>query len=253
MVVGDDKTLAVAKGDFILMDYIAKVKETGEAFDTSLAEDAKQAEIFKENIVYEPMLVVVGEGWVLGSLDEQLAGMEVGKKVTVEIPAEKGFGRRDPSKIKQVPLRKFDNQKIAPAPGMDVEVDGKRAIVRSVGAGRVQVDFNPPLAGRTLIYDVEIKQILQTQEEKTRNLIHRRIPMVDVNKFEIEMTENNITVKTPEEALALEGLHLARRGVALDIQKFFQDIDTVRFIEEYKRKEAKAEPSNEEKPQPSQA
>mgnify|MGYP000610232690 FL=1 len=221
----------INKGDFILMDYVAKIKETNTVFDTSLAEVAKQNGIFRENFIYEPMLVVVGEGWVLKGLDEKLTGLEVGKKAVIEVPPEKAFGLRDPSKIKVVPLRKFQQQKITPYPGLEVEIDGKLAVVRSVGAGRVQVDFNPPLAGKTLIYEVEVKKLLQTPEEKIKALIHRRIPNIPPEKFELEFSEKTVTIKMPEEALSLDRLQPVKRGIASDIQRFFADIETIVFID----------------------
>ncbi|RJX16456.1 peptidylprolyl isomerase [Candidatus Bathyarchaeota archaeon] len=245
------ETNIVGKGDFILMDYIAKIKETNTIFDTTFVEEAKKAGIFKENNVYEPMLVVVGEGWVLKGLDEKLVGLEVGKKITVEIPPEKAFGPRDPSKIKSIPLRKFQQQKITPYPGLEVEVDGKLAVVRSVGAGRVQVDFNPPLAGRTLIYEVEVKQILQTPIEKIKALIHRRIPTVSPEKFEVEFLNKKVTIKMPKESLSFDRLQLVKRGIVSDIQKFFPDVEEVVFVDRYvMKKEVKA---GEAEPKPEQA
>jgi peptidylprolyl isomerase len=244
-------TMPTSKGDFIIMDYTAKVKETNEIFDTSTSDTAKKANIFRENIIYEPMLVVIGENWVLKGLDEKLVGQEAGTKTQIEVPPDKGFGTRDPSKIKLVPLRRFRDQKVALYPGLEVEFEGKLAVVRSVGAGRVQLDFNPPLAGKTLIYDIEIKQILQTPLEKIKALIHRRIPLVDINKIDVEISEKNVTIKIPEEAFALEGLQLAKRGIAADIHKFFQEIDKVIFIENFERKVAKPSTMKEEaKPQP---
>jgi len=52
--------LPVSKGDFILIDYTTKIKETSETFDTTSADEAKKSNIFKENARYEPMLVIVG-------------------------------------------------------------------------------------------------------------------------------------------------------------------------------------------------
>lgn len=238
-----------SKGDFVLIDYTAKVKETNEVFDTSSAETAKQSKIFKENMIYEPMLVAIGENWVLKGLDEQLAGLDVGKKVTIEIPPEKAFGLRDPSKIKLVPLRKFKDQKIAPYPGLEVDVDGRPAVIRSVGAGRVQVDFNSPLAGRTLVYDVEVKQILTDKQQKIKALIHRRIPSVNADKFTVEIDGEKIVVHVPDEALTLERLQLAKRGTVSDIKKYIPEISEIIFIEKYILKEAKKPSEEEPKPQ----
>ena len=62
--------MALQKGDFILINYTAKVKETNEVFDTTYEEVAKKEHLYKEGEIYEPKLVVVGEGWVLKALDD---------------------------------------------------------------------------------------------------------------------------------------------------------------------------------------
>ena len=65
--------MALQKGDFILIDYVAKVKETNEVFDTTKEDVAKKEHLFKEGRIYEPKLVVVGEvGWVLKPLDDSI-------------------------------------------------------------------------------------------------------------------------------------------------------------------------------------
>ena len=231
--------MALQKGDFILLDYIAKVKETGEVFDTTIEEVAKKERLYKEGEIYEPKLVVIGEGWVLKALDESLTNMEVGKTETVEIPPEKAFGARDPEKVRRVPLRHLTAKGITPTLGMRLEYDGKMAVVRAIGAGRVLLDFNPPLAGKTLVYEVTVKKELETPEEKIAALIHRRIPAVEAEKFKFTIKAKNVSIEMPEEAFYLEGIQVAKRGIALDIQKFFPEITAVKFTETF-RAEPKA-------------
>jgi peptidylprolyl isomerase len=102
--------MALQKGDFILIDYVAKVKETGEVFDTTIEEVAKKERLYKEGEIYEPKLVVVGEGWVLKALDESFLSMDVGKSSVVEIPPEKAFGLRDPEKVRTCPIEAVDGE-----------------------------------------------------------------------------------------------------------------------------------------------
>jgi peptidylprolyl isomerase len=226
--------MALQKGAFVILDYTAKVKETGEVFDTTKEEVAKKERLYKEGEIYEPKLVVVGEGWVLKPLDESLATMEVGKTATVEIPPEKAFGPRDPEKVKRVPLRHITEKGVTPTLGMRVEYDNKLATVRAIGAGRVLLDFNPPLAGKTLVYEVTVNKKLETQEEKIAALIHRRIPTVETDKFKFTVKAKAVNIEMPEEAFYLDGVQVAKRGVALDIQKFFPEITTVKFTETFK-------------------
>jgi peptidylprolyl isomerase len=234
--------MALQKGDFILMDYVAKVKETSETFDTTIEETAKKERLYKEGEIYEPKLVVIGEGWVLKALDESLTTMEIGKTSPVEISPEKAFGERDPEKVKRVSLRHLTAKGITPTLGMRIEYDGKMATVRAAGAGRVLLDFNPPLAGKTLVYEVTVQKKLETISEKIGALIHRRIPAVEENKFKFTVRAKAVNIEMPEETFYLEGIQVAKRGVATDIQKFFPKITTVKYSETFK-----AEPKTEKK------
>lgn len=229
--------LPFEKGDFLLIDYIAKVAETEEVFDTTIEDVSKKEGIHREGAIYEPMLIILGEGWILKALDEAIQNLEVGQTAKIEVPPEKGFGNRDPEKVKMYPLKRFTAQGISPKVGMRVEVDGRMATIRAISGGRVQLDFNPPLAGKTLIYEVTVRKKLETIEEKIRALIHRRIPQVEIGKFGLEILEDSVTINVPEEAFYIEGIQVIKRGIFLDIQKFFPEKKTVRFIEVFTRKE----------------
>jgi len=232
--------MVLQKGDFILIDYTAKVKETNEVFDTTNEETSKKEHLHKEGELYEPTLIVIGEGWMLKTLDESFTTMEPSKAATVEISPDKAFGARDPEKVKRVPLKQLIAKGINPAIGMRIEYGGKNASIRSIGAGRVLLDFNLPLAGKTLVYDVTVQKKLETNEEKMGALIHRRIPVADAAKFKLVLEANALTVEMPEEAFYLEGIQVAKRGVAVDVQKFFPEIVAVKFVETFKA-EPKAE------------
>lgn len=232
--------MPIQKSDFILVDYTGKVKETGEVFDTTSEETAKEKKLYKEGEIYEPRLVVVGEGWVLKALDEALLTFKIRKKnESVEIPPENAFGNRDPEKVKLVPLRRLVARGITPKVGAQVEYDKRLATVRTMGSGRVTLDFNPPLAGKTLVYEVAVKKKLKTDEEKISALIHRRIPAVEDEKFAFKVGKTNVTVNMPEEAFYVEGIQLAKRGIALDIQRFLPELKTVKFVEAFKKRETK--------------
>jgi FKBP-type peptidyl-prolyl cis-trans isomerase 2 len=213
--------LVTQKGDFIYVDYTAKIQETNEMFDTTLEEKAKEGGIFKEDAVYESLFVVVGAGWVLKKLDNSLIDLELDQETHIVIPPEDGFGLRDPSKVKVIPISRFRKQEITPYQGAQVEIDGKTAIVRSVGAGRVQVDFNPSLAGKTLEYELTVKSIIEEKLDKIKALIHRRINAVGVEQFNLSVTDKEISIEIPEEAFYLQGLQFAKRGIASDLRDFF--------------------------------
>jgi len=222
------------KGDFLLVDYVAKVKETGEVFDTTLEEVAKNERLYKEGEVYESKLIVVGEGWVLKALDDSLPSLKVSKSEAVEIPPDKAFGPRDPEKLRMIPVRRLRDKGITPQIGMRIEYEKKSATIRTVGAGRVTLDFNPPLAGKTLVYEVTAKTKLKSPEEKLTALVHRRTPLVEAAKFRIKIKNVEVEIQVPDEAFYLEGIQLAKRGIATDIHHFFPNISRVDFVETFK-------------------
>ena len=246
--------MALQKGDFILIDYTAKVKETSEIFDTTNEETAKKEHLHKEGEIHEPMLVAIGEGWVLKALDESLTTMEPNKPATVEIASKDAFGPRDPEKIKRVPLKQLLAKDVHnPSIGMRIDYNGKMATIRSIGAGRVLLDFNPPLAGRTLIYEVTVNKKLETSEEKIAAIVHRRIPVVEEAKFKFTIQDKTLSIDMPEDTFYIEGVQIAKRGIAMDLKKFLPEMTEIRFVETFKaepKPEIKPEQKQEPKPEP---
>ena len=234
--------MPIQKSDFIFVDYTGKVKETGDVFDTTSEETAKENKLYKEGDLYEPRLVVAGEGWLLKALDEALLTFKLKKKETVEIPPEKAFGNRDPEKVKLVPIRRLASRGLNPRMGEQIEYDKRLATVRTIGSGRVTLDFNPPLAGKTLVYEVTVNKKLKTAEEKISALINRRISAVEVEKFDFKVVKTSVTLDMPDEAFYVEGIQLAKRGIALDIQRFLPELTTIKFVEAFKKPEDATKP-----------
>ncbi|MFZ0514136.1 MAG: peptidylprolyl isomerase, partial [Candidatus Nitrosopolaris sp.] len=112
------------------------------------------------------------------------------------------------------------------------EIDERPGIVRFVGSGRVQVDFNHRLAGRTLTYKVNIIKKLESDNEKVLSLMKRRLALDD-EKIRFILEGTNLTIEFPEETFLTEGLQVIKRGIAGDIFKYV-GITNVKFIENYK-------------------
>ena len=239
--------MTVKPGDFLLVNFTLKVKESGETVDTTYDAVAKDTHLHREESTYGPRFIILGEGWLPKGLEDSLVGLDIGKQTTVELPPDKGFGTRDPAKMRLVPLRRFREQGV-PSPGAQIELDGRAATVRAVGAGRVQVDYNHPLAGRTLIYEVSIEKVVEDDNEKVLNIISKRIPEVDKAKFGVERNSSDLTIEVPEEAFYLSGLQVAKKSVTSDLQKYFPNIETISFHEVFKR--AVAPPDTEETSKP---
>ncbi|MGD0423050.1 MAG: FKBP-type peptidyl-prolyl cis-trans isomerase [Candidatus Bathyarchaeia archaeon] len=244
--------MAIKNGDFVLIDYTLKVKETGEIVGTTYEKVAKESKLYRGEEHYEPFFVIIGEGWVPKGLDEALTTLDTGKSSTIELSPEKAYGARDPKKVRLVPLRKFTADGVSPTPGLQLNIDGKPAQIRAVGAGRVQVDYNHPFAGRTLIYDVTVQKIIDVDEEKIRSLLHKRLSTVSADKFRVTIDNGKLGVEIPEEAFFLEGLQVEKRTLTADITKYLPKLETISFIEIFKKPAttapAEAKPEAEAQP-----
>lgn len=139
------------KGDFIEFNYTGKTAE-GVVFDTTVEAIGKKAGIKHD---FNPVVMCLGQGQLLVGLDKALVGKEVGKH-SIALKAEEAFGKKDAKKIQLVPMSKFTKEGLKPYPGMQIDVDGTLASVKRISGGRVLVDFNHPLSGHDVVYDVEI-------------------------------------------------------------------------------------------------
>ena len=224
--------MAITKGSLILIDYTAKVKDSDEIFETTIEENAKKSNLYDPSIKYEPRLVSIGEGWVLKGLDEFLSTSKIGDNLNVDISPDKAFGLRDPNKVRMIPQRKFGDKADEIKAGDVVDIDDRRGFVRFIGSGRVQVDFNHRLAGKTLSYNVNILKILKTDEEKTSSLVKRRI-LADSDKISISFNKSELIITLPEESFLIDGLQVIKKAISGDLFKFIPSIESIKFLEIY--------------------
>jgi len=224
--------MTLEKGSLILLDYTAKIKDTNEIFETTRESDIKDSKEFDPSKKYEPRLLGVGEGWVLKGLDDALLNANIDEHLNIEIPPEKAFGERDPSKVRMIPLRKLGEKANEIGVGDVVEIDQRMGIVRFIGSGRVQVDFNHKYAGRTLIYDANIVKKIESDDEKISNLIKRRLPL-ELTDIHYEKKDSDLEIIVPEKIFLLDGLQIIKRGIVNDISKFIPVFKTIVFVEKY--------------------
>ncbi len=166
--------MAMEEGDFVKIHYTGRVKETGEVIDTTREEVAEEHYL---DVRPGPVVVVVGAGMVWEPVEEELKGRKPGDSFEVEVPPEKAFGERDASLVRTY-RRSEVRGEVRPG-GTVVTPEGRRGRVVSVDGGRVRVDLNHPLAGRTLVYEVEVVGVLEDVVERAEGLLGTLAPDVD--------------------------------------------------------------------------
>jgi FKBP-type peptidyl-prolyl cis-trans isomerase 2 len=213
-------------GDFILIDYVGKVTESGEIFDLTKEDVAKEKGIYAPNFKYGALPVIIGANFVVKGLENSLKEMNVGDKKNITIKPEDAFGERDARFVKLIPASEFKKQGITPYPGMPVTISRLNGHVLSVSGGRVRVDFNHPLAGKTIEYEVEIKSLITYTKEKIAAILNFYLKEEKDTTIMIDKDVVEINVK-------IDATKFVKKTIADTIKKWISEIKKVRFVEEY--------------------
>ncbi len=219
----------ISKGDFIRISYTAKL-EDGTVIDTTDEKIAREYGIYNENTKYGDVYVVVGEGHVVKGLDEDFIGKEIGYKGKVVVPPEKAFGKYDPDKKDVYSITRFKEK---PEVGQRVRVGNRVGTVERIIGRRVIIDFNHPLAGKTLVFEYEIKEKLEKLEDKLKALfaIHTG---VDVLNVKVEDKKAIVEVSTDS---YLNQLFLIGRYRVINDAFRLLDLNEILIVERFKKDE----------------
>lgn len=182
----DQTEQTVNKNDFIELAFNAK--SNGEIFDTTNPKEAEKISGLKD---IKPLIISVGNGMILKSLDEELVGKELLKEYYLHLTPEKAFGYRNPNLVKTYSLSHFKKQNLNPYPGMAIQLDNIVARVVSVSGGRVTLDFNNPLAGKEVDYDFTIPRKVTDDNEKINALQDFFFRM----RFNFDIKDNKVIFK----------------------------------------------------------
>jgi FKBP-type peptidyl-prolyl cis-trans isomerase SlyD len=118
----------------------------------------------------DPVEYLHGAENIVPGLEKALEGKQAGDVVTVTVAPADGYGEYDEEEIDEVPVEDFEGLGDL-QPGMEIEMvdedgDSYEAIVLDVTDGKVRLDFNAPLAGKTLNYEVQVLSVRPATEEE---------------------------------------------------------------------------------------
>lgn len=138
----------VKKGDKVKVHYHGKLT-SGETFDSSAGRD--------------PLEFEVGGGMVIKGFDDGVTGMSIGEKKTITIPYNEAYGPRNPEMVIEMPKERFpENMEIEvgmPLMMSDQEGHQFQVEVTEIREAVVILDANHPLAGKDLVFDLELVEI----------------------------------------------------------------------------------------------
>ncbi len=191
--VGD----SMEDGSVVRVEYALFDADSDALIETNKESIAKDHERYEENHNYAPMLVVIGSGRLIEGFDEHLSSAEVGQSQSIIIPPEKGYGVSDSELIKTISLDKLaaQNRDVEHVGiGSPIYVDGRVGTLTFVAAGRARVDFNHPLAGKTLKYEYEVVELI---EEETSRLTALLEAESNHSGFEVEIADGEASITLP--------------------------------------------------------
>ena len=179
--------MALQKKDFIEIEFTGRVKG-GEVFDSNIKSELDKLGSKQEA---KPFVFCLGQGMFLKGIDDFLIGKESGKSYKIELTPENAFGKRESNLVQMIPAKFFKEHNLNPVPGAVFNFDNKMGKVLSVSGGRILVDFNNPLAGKDLEYDLKILKKLEDLNEKIKafnEFIFRQ-------DFKFEVKDKRLTIK----------------------------------------------------------
>ena len=233
------------EGNIIAISYTGKVVLSGEVFESTKEKEAIAAGIFSSEQKYEPLVVIVGEGDVLKGIDRALLEMKTGEHRKIVVKPEDGWGDRKPDNIAVVPLQQFREKKISPVPGLVVEINGRQGKVQSISGGRVRVDFNHPLAGKELEYELKVEKEITAAKEQADALYSKYFYMVPDKEKKLKLGKGEIEVMlSPRYSANLGPL---KELFSKMVTKHVKGFEKVRFVEEFVEEKKEKKPAEKAK------
>jgi FKBP-type peptidyl-prolyl cis-trans isomerase SlyD len=156
------KTLSVSDDLVVSLDYTLRLAD-GQVVDTSSGR--------------EPLEFLQGHSQIVSGLEQALYGMYVGDEKNVVVQPEDGYGARNPDAFQEVPMNVFPSDiDLEPGMGLQLMDDSGElmlAFVAEVRPESVLLDFNHPLAGTILHFDVKVADLRHpTTEELEHGHVH---------------------------------------------------------------------------------
>ena len=154
----------VESGNTVKVNYVG-TDEDGNVFDTSYEDKAKEEGIYNEQRNYAPLEFEVGAGNMIKGFDNAVVGMSEGDTKTVTIPPEEAYGPYNENLTQEIPRDQIPEE-VELSEGMQLVMQSQQGpvpvVVKSFNNETVTLDLNHPLAGKTLTFEIELVNIVES-------------------------------------------------------------------------------------------
>jgi len=188
-------------GAIIHVDYDLFSGETGDLIETTREDIAKEYEMHQEGRTYSPMVCVVGNGNLIPGFETALKEAKVGTEVTVEIEPAEAYGEKDASMVETISIDKLRRAVQDPNSlylGAPVNINGRQGYLSYLAAGRARIDYNHPMAGKTLKYVFTVVKEVKGKEDKVLGLLESNSGH---SGFEVSFKGDDLSIILPQAML----------------------------------------------------
>ncbi|MDR3347386.1 MAG: peptidylprolyl isomerase [Helicobacteraceae bacterium] len=148
--------MAIARNTVVSIEYEVKNAVSGEMIDSNKGGD--------------PLEFLMGAGHIVQGLEEAIAQMSEGESKTLIVPSAKAYGIYDESAVENVDIEQFAGIELTHGMTLYGEADDGQSVrvtVKTIGDKSVTIDYNHPLAGKDLSFDVKV---IKTREATSREI-----------------------------------------------------------------------------------
>lgn len=148
-----EKSLTIGEGTRVTLHFSVSL------MDGSVVDSTKDR---------QPASFTVGDGSLLPGFEQSLFGLRAGDKRSIFLQAEQAFGPRNEKNVQRMPKERFSEMSLEPGMVLSFADPGGAelpGVVKTVGDDYVLMDFNHPLAGKELNFDVEIINVVDAKAQ----------------------------------------------------------------------------------------
>jgi FKBP-type peptidyl-prolyl cis-trans isomerase 2 len=189
------------EGTIVHVDYELYNAETGDLIETTREEVAKEHEAHQEGRTYQPMVCVVGGGQLIPGFEAALADAKANKETEVTIEAADGYGEKDSTQIETISIDKLIRAVQDPNSlyiGAPVNINNRQGYLSYLAAGRARIDYNHPMAGKTLKYTFKIVKVVEGKEDQVIALLEAN---TGHKEFHVSFDGDDLNIIIPQTML----------------------------------------------------
>jgi FKBP-type peptidyl-prolyl cis-trans isomerase 2 len=212
--------------EFVEIEYTARVADDGTVVDTTDSSVAAESGLDGVD-AGGPIVVVLGAGHLFGPVEEAITEMRPGERRTVEVTPASAFGETDLGRRHTVAVDLLSRDSIEQ--NDRVSIDGRVGYVDAVDDGTVTLDFNHPLAGTTLEYELLAVDRIVELDERIDGLLR----LYELRNDVAHTSNDGVVECTVTRSLIPGEKWYGRKQQFLDVATRHLDVDEIRVEERY--------------------